>query len=73
MRRDKQQVAVNGEKWDPWWGCPVGCLDRGGMSDQGGSPQNDEFAILDGLLPWLCIFTRRRQHTRALVPRVLEI
>lgn len=36
------------------------------------SPQNDEFAILDGP-PWLCIFTGRREHSRALVPRVLEV
>jgi hypothetical protein len=41
--------------------------------DQGDSPQDDEFSILDGLLSWLYIFTRRREDTRAIVPRVLEV
>lgn len=41
--------------------------------NQGGSPQNDEFTILDGFLPWLCIFTGRREDTRALVLWVLEV
>ena len=40
---------------------------------QGCSPQDDEFTILDGFLAWLCIFTRRREDARALVPRVLEV
>lgn len=39
----------------------------------GGSPQNDEFTILDGFLAWQCFFTRRREDARALVPRVLEV
>lgn len=41
--------------------------------NQGGSPQNDEFAVFDGLLPWLCIFTGRREDARALVLWVLEV
>lgn len=39
---------------------------------QGRSPQDDEFAILDGLLAWLHIFTRR-EDAGALAPRVLEV
>lgn len=53
--------------WLPW-GVP-GALPH---LDQGCSPQDDEFTILDGLLAWLCIFTRRKD-TRALVPRMLEV
>lgn len=41
--------------------------------DQGRSPQDDEFPILDGLLAWLCIFTRRREDTRALAPWMPEV
>lgn len=41
--------------------------------DQECSPQDDEFTILDGLLAWLCTFTGRREDTRALVPRALEV
>lgn len=54
--------------WLPW-GMP-GALPHLG---QGRSPQDDEFAILDGLLAWLRIFTRRREDTRALVPWVPEV
>lgn len=54
--------------WLPWGmpGAPP-------HPDQGCSPQDDEFTILDGLLAWLRIFTRRREDARALVSRAPEV
>lgn len=59
-------------KLGPFFQLPCGCLVPG-PPGQGGSPQDDEFAVLDRLLTRLCTFTGRRKEARAFVPGVLEV